>query len=238
MKNLFPRLTACLLLAYLGLALGPGSGSASITPPTVSNVEVSSITPYEAQLSGTVNPNGDRTVYNFEIRQPGAADPGWDAVYGDYLEGGPDPISLSASANLLTPSTEYQVRITASNGSGIEVLSPEITSFTTAPPPFLQIRTVTSKVGRKTVAVLARITASGSGTIVLEAVQLRGKRLLCRTSMTVDASRLGTVSCNLGRYGRESLRRGPLRMGIRVVYIADAGFAKIVERRLTIGRRR
>lgn len=134
MKGRLPTLCAGALAALLLLALGPAAGSAPAAPPTVSNVEVSSISPYDAQLSGTINPNGTLTYWSFEIQRPGSE---WATISNGELEEGTEPVPLQTEANLLEPMTGYEVRLRAQTvDPPALVFSPSPTSFKTpAVPP-------------------------------------------------------------------------------------------------------
>ena len=130
MKGRLPIIALALISAVFALALGPATGSASAAPPTVSNVEVSSVTAYEAELSGTVNPNGTLTLWSFEIQSPGSDE--WLTITNGQLEAGTEPVPLQTRVIPLDPLTEYQVRLRAQTfDPPTLVFSPTTTSFTT-----------------------------------------------------------------------------------------------------------
>ena len=122
-----------LLLGLAGLLLGPAAGSAAaltLTAPIVVTLGASAITPTTATLSGTVNPVGQATTYQFEY--------GPTTAYGQHTAGqsaGSGVLDVAASAGLtgLTPGTTYHFRVTATNASGPSTGLDQM--FTTPGPP-------------------------------------------------------------------------------------------------------
>lgn len=351
MKGRILTLCAGALTALTLLALGPAAGSASAAPPTVSNVDVSSITPYDAQLSGTVNPNGTLTFWSFEIQRPGSDQ--WLTISNGSLEAGTEPVLLQTEANLLEPMTGYEVRLSATafdpvtgpletvyspsptsfttpavppfvtrvnvtqlnplvvrlggtvfpqgtdtnygflirkagasewdtaatgvvagssesevvtatvdplepatayevtlsatNASGQVVQSLEPTGFTTLSAPAVRVRSARAKVTRKTVVVRTEVVISGPGDVSpgrveMRGVDVRGGKVLCRTTKAVVTPGRHELICNLGSRGRQQLRRRPLQLSMRASYMVTyaEGFklSNVAERDLTIKRKR
>ena len=113
-------IAAALVLAGLVLA-GPLLGSAHAAPPpcsvapTVHTSAATEVTATGATLSGTVNPNGCDTTYDFEY--------GGTTAYGATTTGatggaGTSAQTLSATLTGLSPQTTYHVRIVATNAAG------------------------------------------------------------------------------------------------------------------------
>jgi hypothetical protein len=112
------------------VAAAPGPSMPSVVTGSASAVGTNSAT-----VAGSVNPNGQATVYHFEY--------GPSTTYGSRAPAPPDPSAGSGttaqavSANLtgLSPGTTYHYRLVASNASGTQFGSDQTfaTSTTTAP---------------------------------------------------------------------------------------------------------
>jgi Tol biopolymer transport system component len=131
-------------------------------PPAVTIQDVADITHVGARFIGEVDPNGTTTSYHFEYRR--TQDPGWTsvpAVDADASDRG-EPLPVSLPVSDLSPSTEYAVRLVASNTHGSDTSGEEIFN-TLAPQPPIITRTGVSEVG--TTAILrARINPNASAT--------------------------------------------------------------------------
>ncbi len=108
-----------------------GKDSVVATEPVVTTAAPTVVTPTEAVLTGTVNPNGQETTYQFEW--------GETTAYGNVAP--PPPVSAGAglaarpvSARVigLVPGREYHYRLVASSATG-EAQSPD-QAFTTPMP--------------------------------------------------------------------------------------------------------
>jgi hypothetical protein len=151
------------LLAFALCALGFGVASATAESPQVTAPEVSEVSYATAHVKGEVDPKDEFTEWFFEVSVDGS---NWERtnVEGVAPEGSGqqefdgDITSLNWGGPGLKPGTTYQVRLSASNGSGF-VSSPEPNpEFTTKSvnPPTVTINPVTTFSGT---------TATFAGTI-------------------------------------------------------------------------
>jgi carbohydrate binding protein with CBM4/9 domain len=92
-------------------------GTHSDTYPAVTEDSASTITSSGANLSGTVNPRGESTTYQFQY--------GTDTSYGNEVPttagsvgSGSSPVSETATLTGLTSSTIYHYRLVATNSTG------------------------------------------------------------------------------------------------------------------------
>ena len=104
-------------LATLALALVlPGTAQAAASKPTVTTKAASNVAQTTVQLNGSVNPNGAKTRYFFQI--------GANSLYGSNspetdVGNGTKAVNVSAQVANLTPNTRYHYRIVAINSKGI-----------------------------------------------------------------------------------------------------------------------
>jgi hypothetical protein len=123
---------ACLSLLALGAA-----PSAQAAVPSVATGPPTHVAATHAQLHGTVDPEGETSVYWFQYGpadcelNPCTAVPADEE--GAVLGEGPGPIAISQAAAGLAPETTYHFRILAKNASGTTPGSDE--AFTTPPAP-------------------------------------------------------------------------------------------------------
>jgi phosphodiesterase/alkaline phosphatase D-like protein len=125
---------ATLLGAVMALIAVPVvfvSQAAAAGSPSVTTGSASSITSSSATVSGTVNPNGDATMYAFQY--------GTTSGFGHETTltsagSGDTSSTVSASITGLTSGTTYHYRIIALNGSGTTT-GADLTFKTTGTPP-------------------------------------------------------------------------------------------------------
>lgn len=212
----------------------------TILPASISTVALDSVTWNEAELSATVNPNGGATSWNFQIREAG--DLNWDTVVGGTTGDGVSPVTVRGTAQPLKPDTSYELRLGGVNTTGVESVSPSITSFTTGPAPpvvSIRIRSAKAKVTRKGVSIRTRVRTSTPGRVNLRAFARTGAlRTWCRAAKRVGAAGVHTLTCRLGRKARGRVRRGPLRLTLEAALAANSGLRATSVRNLTIPRRR
>jgi phosphodiesterase/alkaline phosphatase D-like protein len=87
----------------------------SAVPPSATTGAASGVSSTSATLTGAVNPQGQRTTYDFEY--------GTSTAYGSHTPernagNGTSNVSASAGIGSLTPNTTYHYRLVATNGSG------------------------------------------------------------------------------------------------------------------------
>ncbi|MFM9076958.1 MAG: choice-of-anchor Q domain-containing protein [Solirubrobacterales bacterium] len=239
---------SCGLEDFYGRPRPIGSGNdigatETILPPSISTVGVDSTTSGRAELSGTINPNGGATTYNFQIRKAGTTT--WEAVVGATTGQGTTTGIVRGTAQPLDPSTSYEVRLNGLNEAGVEVVSPAVTSFRTdagpTPPPSasVQIRSAKAKLTRKSAKVQAKVRTSASGRVTLRGTTgYTPRKTWCQTTKPVTAAGIHTVTCNLGRKGRARVRKGPLGLTLRAQFTDGVNSPVLTSRVLTIPRRR
>lgn len=229
-------LAACLLL--------PANATGAVLPPVASNVTVDSITSSEAELSGTINPGGGQTFFGFQIRQVDDPVRDWETVESGEIGAGDTAVPVRTSANLLKPTTNYEVRLSALNTSGVETYSPSTTVFRTASPlppsvASVRIRSARPKITRETASIIATLRISGPGRVVMWAVRNSAfAKPQCRTERRIGSAGVYRVVCRLGRKGRSRLARSPLRLTLRAAFVTDSGLKASHERELNIPRKR
>lgn len=119
-----------LLSGLLALFTMPGVAGAA-SPPTATTGSASAVTSTSATVSGTVNPNGQVTTYNFQY--------GLTTGYGQTTPtqsagAGSANVNASAALTALTPGRTYHFRVTATNASGTTT-GVDGTFTTVASPP-------------------------------------------------------------------------------------------------------
>jgi hypothetical protein len=115
------------------------AGAAAAAPPSVSTSGASSLAPTAAHLNGSVNPNGRRTSWYFQL--------GTTTSYGTNTAvqnagSGTKSERESIAVTGLTPGTTYDYRLVASNSSGTSFGPNE--TFVTLAPPAVQTQTAQS----------------------------------------------------------------------------------------------
>jgi hypothetical protein len=102
------------LMLGMGLCLGfPAAASAA--SPSVATGGATSVTKSGAALNATINPQGQRTVYSFQV--------GLNTQYGGQTAGksagqGTKAVAVKTSIGKLTAGTVYHYRVLATNASG------------------------------------------------------------------------------------------------------------------------
>jgi hypothetical protein len=94
---------------------------------TIEPVEPATITPTEATVSGTVDPEGGNVEWWFEYKSTASTE--WTKTPVAFASG-TDPIPVQAELSGLERGTEYEVRLAASTALGVATSSSQ--SFTTA----------------------------------------------------------------------------------------------------------
>lgn len=126
--------TAAALTALLAASALPAAAQTSTAAkPQATTGASSAITDTSAKVSGTVNPGGQATTYEFQY--------GTTTDYGQQtapqtLSAGTSPQSVSATISGLTPGTTFHYRLLATNASGTAAGQDQtFTTSGTAPPP-------------------------------------------------------------------------------------------------------
>ena len=119
------------VLALIAVPVVSVSQAAAAGSPSVTTASASSITSSSATVSGTVNPNGDATMYAFQY--------GTTSGFGHETKltsagSGNTPSTVSASITGVISGTTYHYRIIALNGSGTAT-GLDLTFKTTGTPP-------------------------------------------------------------------------------------------------------
>jgi hypothetical protein len=125
----FSRTLAWAFAAAL-LAASPAAGAASA--PAVSTGTVTAVTATSATLTGSVNPEGQSTIYYFQY--------GPTAAYGSQTPplsagSGATGVNVSASVASLAPNAGYHYRLVATNATGTSHGSDASFKTATAPVP-------------------------------------------------------------------------------------------------------
>lgn len=122
--------------ASIAVALVTAGVAWAAASPTVTTGAATKVTQTSAVLNGTVNPNGSKTTYSFQV--------GPTTAYGSSTtvkSAGKGTAAVAATGTVtgLTPGTVYHYRITATNGSGSTVGADR--TFTTTGPPLAGVVT-------------------------------------------------------------------------------------------------
>jgi phosphodiesterase/alkaline phosphatase D-like protein len=120
------------VLALIVVSVVFVSQAAAAGSPSVTTASASAITSSSAIVSGTINPNGDATMYAFQY--------GTTTGFGHETTltsagSGDTPSTVSASITGLTSGSTYHYRIIALNGSGTATGLPLTFKTTGTPPP-------------------------------------------------------------------------------------------------------
>lgn len=122
--------------AMLLATLAIGVGIAVATAPLVTIDPPTSATYTSVDVSGTVDPQDEETLYFFQYSTD---DSSWEtSPVAEWLSPGAGPTNVSGTINGLEPGTEYFIRLVASNASGEEVFSdppdPSLSTLAVAKP--------------------------------------------------------------------------------------------------------
>lgn len=111
-----------------GITYGPDETFTTepLTPPVVSTGAASGISATGATIAGTVNPEGLKTSYEFQIGETTSY--GGAQIFGNAGEGGGEE-AVSTTLSYLVPGTTYHYRVVATNVDGT-TYGPDMT-FTT-----------------------------------------------------------------------------------------------------------
>jgi hypothetical protein len=132
----------------------------TVLVPDVVTTGVENVQNTSATLTGTVNPLGLATTYQFEY--------GTGSSYGTSIpvppgnaDSGTEPVPVSASVTGLTPDTTYHYRLTATTANGVSY-GQDLT-FTTTSPPLLS-NEFAGKIATNSVVLNATINPKGVAT--------------------------------------------------------------------------
>jgi DNA-binding beta-propeller fold protein YncE len=133
-----------------------------LVPPSATIDPVTTFTAHTAQLSGTVNPNGLETTYQFEISPDEST---WTKIPASPapVGSGSSAVPVSQEATGLTANTLYHVRLVAAKPFGAGTTTTSQTTFsTTAITP--EAEAFASEVEREEAVLGAEIDPNGSAT--------------------------------------------------------------------------
>ena len=120
---------------YLVTAGTAGSGPPPPpAPPTVTTGSASSITSTSATVSGTVNPQGQATTYQFQYG-PGTGSTYPSSTPAASAGSGTSGVPVSAPLSGLDPSSPYHFRLVATNATDTTFGADQTFSTTATPPP-------------------------------------------------------------------------------------------------------
>jgi len=164
----------------------------ALTPPLVSTGAASGVSQVGATLSGTVNPRGEHTTYEFQLGQ--------STGYGTQVFAGAGEgtvaETVTASAGFLAPGVTYHYRIVANNGDGTSY--GEDQTFTTPAYPVLAPAVAGTAPGGKATPPPRPLTRAQKLTRALRACHRKYHRHARRTACEREARR---------RYGPITSRR-------------------------------
>jgi hypothetical protein len=105
--------------------------------PTVGGESFSKVSSSEATLNAQVNPGGSQTTYYFEYgpTEHGSTPAQWFSTPAASAGAGPETVNVQATVEGLTPETEYDFRILASNTKTTIPVAGNGDSFSTYPVP-------------------------------------------------------------------------------------------------------
>lgn len=120
------------LTAVLALGIGVAAAGAAGVPPEATTGAVTSVTPKSAVVTGTVNPKGTSTTWQFEYGL--ASSSGYtNATAMTSAGAGTSDESVSATLKGLTAATSYRYRIVATSSAG--TVDGAAGVFNTSTPP-------------------------------------------------------------------------------------------------------
>lgn len=223
----------------IGSANDVGAMEQSLAPET-SAVTASGVTTSQATLTGEVTPNGTATSYSLQFRRVG--DAAWQTtatgtIADDLFAAHP----VLGTVNGLAADATYQTQLTATNDRGTAAVT--VSQFVTAASPAsarLTIHRMKAKVSRRTVSVKTSATPSATGRLRQYATTGSGmnKRVRCRTAATITAPARTSLTCSLGKKGRNELRRKKLALRVTTQLRPTSGSVVTRTTRLTIRRKR
>ncbi len=100
-------------------------------PPEVNSAAAANISEDEAELRAEIDPNNLDTTYVFEYKVEGA--PGWTPAGEGMIPTGNSPVEVSAGAAGLTPGTNYDFRVIATNEEGSDEAEGSFSTYPTIP---------------------------------------------------------------------------------------------------------
>jgi hypothetical protein len=194
--------------------IGPREQSLS---PTITGTATDAVTADSVAVSATINPRGEATSYELQVRELGAAS--WSAAAGGRLEADlftAQPVAATASG--LNAQTTYEVRLSAVNARG--ATTGPITTVTTAPFPTVAVSGLTAKVTKRAVVLRSRVAVSAAGVI---SQKVRVKRVTrCTTTTTATTPGRVRMRCEMGQGVRKALRSKAVRFKV-VTTLTTAG---------------
>ncbi|HMJ33329.1 MAG TPA: hypothetical protein VK501_05375 [Baekduia sp.] len=111
----FKNLRAVLAAGAFALALTLPAAAQAATAPAVVTGGAANVVQQAARLTGTVNPNGDATTYQFQYGTTSA----YGAVTPEQTIGATGRKTVTADISGLAPATTYHYRLIARNGTGL-----------------------------------------------------------------------------------------------------------------------
>lgn len=108
-----------------------------------------------------------------------------------------------------------------------------------AAAPSVSVSSVKRKVSKTAASIISRVTVSGAGKIDQQATTGSKKlKTRCSVSKTTSAAGAQTLTCNLGSTGRRALKKGDLKLTLRTSFTPTGGSAVVVNKALTLKRKR
>ena len=124
--------TMKLLVAALAVSALLTAAALAASSPSVTTRRASSISSSSATLNGTLNPNGKRARFVFDL---GLTKSYGITVVSRRSVGGSKPVAVKATVHRLLPGTVYHYRLAATNSAGSSVGSDRTFRTTGNPPP-------------------------------------------------------------------------------------------------------
>jgi hypothetical protein len=191
------------------------------------------VTAESVTVSATINPRGEATSYDLQVRELGASS--WSAYTGGRLETDlftAQPVAAAATG--LNPETTYEVRLNAVNARG--VTTGPITTVTTPRFPPVAVSGLTAKVTKRSVVLRSRVAVSAAGVI---SQKVRVKRVTrCTTSATATTPGRVRMRCAMGKSVRKALRSKAVRFKVVTTLTTTGGTAATTRVPIRVPRKR
>jgi len=197
----------------------------------------SALTRSGVRLTGSVNPNGEVTAYQFSYRKASAAS--WTDEPAQSLTDAAENLPLIEEVTGLSPATNYVARITANNVIG-GATSSTVAFRTAAPSNSFTAARAKAKISRSAITLTTAVTVPGAGKITQLATTKKGTRRTTRCKATKTSTRAGTyrVSCKVGRAGRSALRKAKMVLTLRTSFRPTGGSLATKTQSVKLQRRR
>lgn len=201
--------------------------------PGIAGMATDNVTAESVTVSATINPRGEATSYDLQVRELGASS--WSAYTGGRLETDlftAQPVAAAATG--LNPETTYEVRLNAVNARG--VTTGPITTVTTPRFPTVAVSGLTAKVTKRSVVLRSRVAVSAAGVI---AQKVRVKRVTrCTTSATATTPGRVRMRCAMGKSVRKALRSKAVRFKVVTTLTTTGGTAATTRVPIRVPRQR